>query len=67
MEWQAGFWYDYKPRSIYYKLSLFKYYIWKSTILGSSESLTCEDCGAIFSTIEALNEHLNTEREQKIA
>jgi hypothetical protein len=27
--------------------------------------LTCEDCGAIFSTIEALNEHLNTEREDK--
>lgn len=37
----------------------------KSTILGSSEPLTCEDCSAIFSTIEALNEHRKAEREDK--
>ncbi|MGH9974587.1 MAG: hypothetical protein ACRD8Z_01950 [Nitrososphaeraceae archaeon] len=33
--------------------------------MGSSEPLTCEDCDAIFSTIEALNEHRKAEREDK--
>ncbi len=33
--------------------------------MGSSEPLTCEECGAIFSTIEALDEHRSAEREDK--
>jgi hypothetical protein len=31
----------------------------------SSEVLACEECGAIFSTIEALNEHRRAENEDK--
>jgi hypothetical protein len=31
----------------------------------SSEALTCEECGANFSTIEALDEHRRAEREDK--
>ena len=31
----------------------------------SSEPLTCEECGASFSTIEALNELRRAEREDK--
>jgi hypothetical protein len=46
-------------------LSVFIYYIYKSKILGSSEPLTCEECGATFGTIDALNEHRNAEVEDK--
>ena len=31
----------------------------------SSEPLTCEECGANFSTIDALNEHRRIEREDE--
>lgn len=31
----------------------------------SSEALVCEECGAIFSTIEALDEHRKAENEDK--
>ena len=34
-------------------------------IMGSSEPLTCEDCGATFSTVDALNEHRKAEEEDK--
>jgi hypothetical protein len=30
----------------------------------SSETLMCEECGAIFSTIEALEEHRRAEKEE---
>lgn len=33
--------------------------------MSSSEALTWEECGAIFSTIEALDEHRKAEREDK--
>ena len=33
--------------------------------MSSSEALACEECGAIFSTIEALDEHRKAEREDK--
>jgi hypothetical protein len=33
--------------------------------MSSSEALICEECGAIFSTIEALDEHRNAEIEDK--
>ena len=33
--------------------------------MSSSEALTCEECGAIFSTIEALDEHRKAEQEDK--
>jgi hypothetical protein len=44
---------------------VFKYYVQKNTILGSSELLTCEECGATFSTVDALNEHRKAEREDE--
>ncbi|MGH9964395.1 MAG: hypothetical protein ACRD5E_06170 [Nitrososphaeraceae archaeon] len=31
----------------------------------SSEALICEECGAIFSTIDALDEHRKAEEEDK--
>ena len=34
-------------------------------IMGSSEPLTCEECGAIFSTADALDEHRKAEEEDK--
>jgi C2H2-type zinc finger len=37
----------------------------KVPILGSSEPLTCEECGATFNTIDALNEHRKAEREDE--
>jgi hypothetical protein len=37
----------------------------KKIKMPSSEPLTCEECGAIFSTIEALDEHRKAEREDK--
>jgi hypothetical protein len=37
----------------------------KKIKMPSSEPLTCEECGAIFSTIEALDEHQKAEREDK--
>ena len=33
--------------------------------MGSSEPLTCEDCDATFSTVDALNEHQKAEEEDK--
>lgn len=33
--------------------------------MSSSEMLICEECGATFSTIEALDEHRKAEREDK--
>jgi hypothetical protein len=33
--------------------------------MSSSEVPTCEECGATFSTIEALNEHRKAEMEDK--
>jgi hypothetical protein len=44
-------------------LSLFIKY--KQIEMPSSEVLACEECGAIFSTIEALNEHRRAENEDK--
>lgn len=31
----------------------------------SSETLICEECGAVFTTIEELNEHRKAEEEDK--
>jgi len=33
--------------------------------MASNEMLICEECGATFSTIEALDEHRKAEREDK--
>lgn len=33
--------------------------------MGSSEPLTCEECGAIFATVDALKEHRKAEEEDK--
>jgi hypothetical protein len=33
--------------------------------MSSSESLTCDECGAIFGTVEALDEHRKAEEEDK--
>jgi hypothetical protein len=33
--------------------------------MSSSETLMCEECGAIFSTIEALEEHRRAEEEEE--
>ena len=42
-----------------------KYNIGKQIKMPSSKPLTCEECGAIFSTIEALDEHQKAETEDK--
>jgi hypothetical protein len=51
--------------AIRFQAIVLKYYVQKNTILGSSELLTCEECGATFSTIDALNEHRKAEREDE--
>jgi hypothetical protein len=33
--------------------------------MSSSESLTCDECGAIFGTVKALDEHRKSEEEDK--
>ena len=44
---------------------MLKYNLGKLIKMPSSEHLTCEECGAIFSTIEALDEHRKAETEDK--
>ncbi|MGC1131839.1 MAG: hypothetical protein WA941_03365 [Nitrososphaeraceae archaeon] len=34
-------------------------------MMSSREALTCEECGAIFNTIDALDEHRKAEEEDK--
>jgi hypothetical protein len=34
-------------------------------MLGSSEPLTCEECGIAFSTIDAINEHRKAEMKDE--
>jgi hypothetical protein len=45
--------------------TVLKYNVGKQSKMPSSEPLTCEECNAIFSTIEALDEHRKAEPEDK--
>ena len=37
-----------------------------SSSSGSSETLTCTQCGRIFNTVEDLNDHLKSERQDQV-
>ncbi len=41
------------------------YYLQKETMSSSSEPPMCEECGAVFVTVEELHEHREAEREDK--
>jgi len=45
--------------------TVLKYNVGKQSKMPSSEPLTCEECSAISSTIEALDEHRKAETEDK--